>query len=199
MKTPLDFLTPDNSLLLLVDYQPSMIKGVGSGDRIAMRHSALASAKAAKILGIPVILTAINPEMNGEFFKEISELFPGQQVLPRASLSFDIFDEPAVAKAIADTGRTKLVISGLWTSMCFGFSALSALRKGMEVYGIMDAAGDATLEAHMYGVKRMIQAGVVPTAWITLVSEWMHYWKNPKSKELVAEVYSKYDATMGLS
>jgi nicotinamidase-related amidase len=192
------FLSPDNSLLLLVDYQQSMIKGVGSGDRLAMRESAMASAKAAQILNIPVILTTINPKMNGDFFKEISDLFPGKEVIARSVPSFDAFDDPAVSQAITDAGRTKLVISGLWTSMCFAFTALTALGKGMEVYGIMDAAGDATPQAHKYGVERMVQAGVVPTTWITLVSEWMHDWKNPKAGELVTEVYSKYNATIGI-
>ena len=192
------FLTPENSVLLLVDYQQSMIKGVGSGDRVAMRQSAMASAKAAKILNIPVVLTAIDPKMNGEFFKEISDLFPGQEVIARSIPSFDAFDDPAVSKALTDAGRKKLVLSGLWTSMCFAFTALTALDKGMDVYGIIDAAGDATPQAHKYGVERMLQAGVVPTTWITLVSEWMHDWKNPKAGELVTEVYSAYNATIGI-
>jgi|GEM_PF-2615912 len=54
----------------------------------------------------------------------------------------------------------------------------------------MDAAGDSTPDAHKYGIKRMLQAGVVPITLKSLVSEWMHDWNNPKSGELVKEVYS---------
>lgn len=32
----LDFITDKNSLLLLVDFQPNMFRGVGSGDRTAI-------------------------------------------------------------------------------------------------------------------------------------------------------------------
>ena len=55
-----------------------------------------------------------------------------------------------------------IVISGLWTSMCFAYTALHALKEGCQVYGLMDAAGDSTHDAHMYGIKRMLQAGVIP-------------------------------------
>lgn len=40
----------------------------------------------------------------------------------------------------------------------------------------MDAAGDSIPDAHKYGIKRMIQAGVIPTIVESLVSEWMHDW-----------------------
>jgi hypothetical protein len=60
------------------------------------------------------------------------------------------------------TGRKKLVVSGLWTSMCFAYTALRALKEGYEVYGLINAAGDSTPEAHKYGIKRMLQVGVIP-------------------------------------
>lgn len=81
--------------------------------------------------------------------------------------------------------------------MCFAYTSLHGLRKGIEVYGLIDAAGDSTLEAHRYGVERMVQAGVVPITVETLVSEWIHDWNNPKAGELVKEVYSKYGAMTG--
>ena len=43
----------------------------------------------------------------------------------------------------------------------------------------------------------MLQAGVIPMTTESLVPEWMHDWGNPKSMELVQEVYSKYGAMIG--
>lgn len=194
----LDLLTPDNSVLLLVDYQPAMFKGVGSGDRTIIKNSAIAAAKAASILGVPTVLTSIHPEGNGEFIKEITDLFPKVKVLARKMPSFDALEEEAVMAAVKATGRQKLVVSGLWTSMCFSFTTLHGLRAGMDVYGLMDAGGDATMDAHKYGIKRMLQAGVIPITWETITSEWMHDWGNPKVPELMKEIYGKYDAMLGM-
>lgn len=194
----LELLTTENSVLALVDYQPSMFKGVASGDKTIIKNAAVGAAKAASILNVPIVLSSINPKGNGEFIPEITGLFPGQEVFSRKILSFDAFEDERNWNAVKNTRRKKLVISGLWTSMCFTYSALHALKEGLVVYGLIDAAGDSTPDAHKYGVERMLQAGVIPTTLECLVSEWMHDWGNPKAGELIKEVYSKYGAMIGL-
>ncbi|RPJ75312.1 MAG: isochorismatase family protein [Alphaproteobacteria bacterium] len=193
----LELLTDKNSFLLLVDYQPSMFKSIGSGDKTIIMSAVIGAAKAANILDVPVILSSINPKAMGEFIPEISGLFPNQEVFAREIPSFDAFEDGKTLNAVKNLGRKKMVISGLWTSMCFAYTALHALKDGYEVYGLIDAAGDSTPDAHKYGVKRMLQAGVIPITTESLVSEWMHDWNNPKAGELVKEVYSKYGAMIG--
>ncbi len=194
----LEFLTDKNSALVLVDYQPSMFRSISSGDKTIIKSAAVCAAKAAKILGVPVVLSSINPKLNGEFIPEITQIFPNQEVYARKVPSFDAFEDEKTWEAFKRTGKNKMVISGLWTSMCFAYSAIHAIREEYEVYGLIDAAGDSTIDAHKYGVKRMLQVGVVPLTLEALVSEWMHDWNNPKAGELVAEVYSKYGAMIGL-
>ncbi len=193
-----DLLSDKNSVLVLVDYQPSMFKSVSSGDKTIIKNAAICAAKAASILEVPVVLSSINPKSLGEFIPEITKLFPKQEVFIRKIPSFDAFEDERTWSAVKKTGRKKLVISGLWTSMCFAYTALHALKEGYEVYGLMDAAGDSTSDAHKYGIKRMLQAEVIPITVESLVSEWMHDWENPKAGELVKEVYSKYGAMIGM-
>jgi len=194
----LEFLTDKNSALVLVDYQPSMFRSISSGDKTIIKSAAVCAAKAAKILGVPVVLSSINPKLNGEFIPEITQIFPNQEVYARKVPSFDAFEDEKTWDAFKRTGKNKMVISGLWTSMCFAYTAIHAIKEEYEVYGLIDAAGDSTIDAHRYGVERMLQVGVVPLTLEALVSEWMHDWNNPKAGELVAEVYSKYGAMIGL-
>jgi nicotinamidase-related amidase len=193
----LELLADKNSFLILVDYQPAMFKGVGSGDKTVIKTAAICAAKAARILNVPVVLSSISPKSMGEFIPEIASLFPGQTVFARKVPSFDALEDEGTMDAVKKIGRKKLVVSGLWTSMCFTYTALHAIRDEYEVYGLVDAAGDSTLDAHKYGIKRMLQAGVIPITLESLVSEWMHDWNNPKAGELVKEVYSKYGAMIG--
>ncbi len=194
----LDLITDKNSVLVLVDYQAAMFRGVGSGDRTVIKNCVVAAAKAASILNVPVVLSTINPSMNGEVISEIKSIFPNQEVFARKIPSFDAFEDKATFDAVKKTGKKKVIVSGLWTSMCFAYTALHALKEGYEVYGLMDSAGDSTPDAHYYGVQRMFQAGVVPITLVQLTSEWMHAWSNPKAGELIKEVYSKYDAMLGM-
>jgi hypothetical protein len=71
--------------------------------------------------------------------------------------------------------------------MCFPIQPFIG-EGGFEVYRLMDAEGDSTHDAHIYGVKRMSEAGVIPITLESLVSEWIHDWGNPKTAELVKEV-----------
>jgi nicotinamidase-related amidase len=194
----LELLSDKNSALVLVDYQPTMFAGVASGDKTIIRNAAYCAAKAAAILGVPVVLSAINPPNNGNFLAEIATLFPGQKVYARSVPSFDAFEDKDTWNAFKKTGRKKVVISGLWTSMCFAYTAIHALKEGFEVYGLIDAGGDSTPDAHKYGVERMLQAGVIPITVESLVSEWMHDWANPKAGELVKDVYSRYGYMIGI-
>jgi nicotinamidase-related amidase len=193
----LELLTDKNSALVLIDYQRGMFAGVASSDKTIIRNAAYCAAKAASILNVPVVLSAIGPQNNGEFITEITKLFPGQEVFARVVPSFDAFEDEKTWNAFRKTGRRKVVVSGLWTSMCFAYTALHGLREGYEVYGLMDAGGDSTPDAHKYGIKRMLDAGVIPITLESLVSEWMHDWSNPKAMELVKEVYSRYGAMIG--
>ena len=194
----LELLTDKNSILVLVDYQPTMFRSIASGDKVRIKAAAICAAKAASILEIPTLLTTINPKFNGEFIPEITGLFPGQEVFARKIPSFDAFEDERNLNAVKKSKRKKMIISGLWTCMCFAYTALHGLKEGLEVYGLMDAAGDSTPDAHKYGIKRMLQAGVIPITLEALVSEWMHDWNNPKSGELIKEVYSQYGAMIGL-
>lgn len=194
----LELLSATNSVLVLVDYQPTMIRSIASGDKTIIRQAAYSAAKAASILGVPVVLSTINPQSNGDFFPEITRLFPNQEVHARKVPSFDALEDEPTRNEVKRAARKKVIISGLWTSMCFAYTAIHALKEGYEVYGLMDAAGDSTPDAHKYGIKRMLQVGVVPITVEALVSEWMHDWGNPKAGELVSEVYSHYGAMIGL-
>lgn len=65
-------------------------------------------------------------------------------------------------------------LSDYGRALCFCYTALHTFGDGCEVYGLMDAAGDSTPDAHKYGIQRMLQAGVLTITVGSLVSEWMH-------------------------
>jgi nicotinamidase-related amidase len=168
------FLQPldaNNSVLLLIDYQPKMLYGVESGDRTLIQNNVLALAKGAQILNIPTVLTSIGEKINGQFTPEIVKMFPNTHVIARKIPGFDAFDDPEVLSAVKQTGKKQLVLSGLWTSMCFAFTAIRGLREGFDVFGVMDIAGSESIDAHNTAIQRMIQAGVVPCTWMQTVSE----------------------------
>ena len=114
-----------------------MFKGVASGDKTIIRNAAYCAAKAANILKIPVVLSAINPKNNGPFMEEVTNLFPGQEAFARKVPSFDAFEDEQTLNAVKAAGRKKIVISGLWTSMCFALRQSSdhGRVRGVRAHG----------------------------------------------------------------
>jgi nicotinamidase-related amidase len=186
------FLDAATSVLLIVDHQVNLYDGIVSHKPSYVKNNMLALATGASLLDIPVVLTAISPQTNGPTIPEITELFPDLAVINRGFPSFDAFDEQVVLDAVRSSGRTQVVVTGLWTSMCMSFTAQRGLQEGFEVFGVMDTSGSESLDAYDMAVQRMIQAGVVPCTWMQTVSEWMDNWLHPRAGEMYEKVYCAY-------
>src|SRR6516162_3246947 len=106
-------LTSDNAALLLIDHQVGLFTGVRDIPVGELTHNVVALAKAAKVLGVPTIVTATSPDMWGPTIPELAEALPGVQILARTTVN--AFDEPRFAKAVEAVGRKKLIIAGVST------------------------------------------------------------------------------------
>ena len=76
MKTEL--LNPQNSALILIDFQPQMTFGVANIDRQTLFNNVMLLAKAAKIFNVPTILTTVETKsFSGNMWPQLLDIFPG--------------------------------------------------------------------------------------------------------------------------
>src|ERR1700722_3199405 len=85
-------LTTDNAALLLIDHQVGLFTGVRDIPVAELRHNVVALAKAGRVLGVPIIVTATSPEMWGPTIPELIEALPGVSIINRTTVN--AFDEP---------------------------------------------------------------------------------------------------------
>jgi nicotinamidase-related amidase len=193
----LELLTPTNCTLMLIDHQPQMVFGVQSVDRTLMVNNVVGLAKAARIFGVPTILTTITAgEFSGHLLPEIQAVFPGQATIDRTTMN--PWEDPNVVAAVERAGRKKLVMAGLWTEVCLAFPAIEAIRDGYEVYAVLDASGGVTDMAHEAAVQRMIQAGVVPTTWLQFALELQRDWAREATAVAVGDLAIAHGGTYGV-
>ena len=70
-------LTPNESVVALIDYQPQMFHGIGSHARQQVLNNAVSLAKTARLFEVPVILTTVAAKrFNGALLPEIQSIFP---------------------------------------------------------------------------------------------------------------------------
>ena len=187
----LEMLTPENSAIALIDYQPAMYQGVQSHDRLVPFNNIQVLAKAAKLFKIPTVISTIAADsFSGPFMPEVIELFPNHKVIDRTSMNAWL--DPAFRKAAAATGRKKFVIAGLWTEACVMFGTLDMLKEGYEIYISADACGDLSVEAHNRAMDRSVQAGAIPITSFQYVFELQQDWARTETYEGVMNILREH-------
>ncbi len=190
-------LRPEDSVLVLIDHQPYQLANLNSHDPHAVVNSATALAKTAKAYGVPTILTSVIAERGGLIFPHITDVFPDQQVIDRTLIN--TWQDPAVVDAVKATGRTQLIIAGLWTEICVAMPVIQALGEGWDVTVITDACGAVSVEAHQVAIQRMIAAGANVMTWMALAGEWQRDWARLDHVAEVTEVFKQHAAGSGIA
>jgi len=168
-------LDPSNHTLIMIDHQSQMAFATKSIDPVQLRNNAALVAKAARGFQVPTILTTVaEKSFSGPIFDEIQSVFPGQAAIDRTTMN--TWEDPRIAERVNAIGRGKIVLAGLWTSVCIVGPALSALDQGFEVYVITDASGDVSDEAHERAVERMVQLGARPMTSLQYLLELQRDW-----------------------
>ena len=183
----LEMLSPENHAIALVDYQPAMYQGVQSHDRLVTFNNVQVLAKAAKLFGVPTIVTAVAQDtFSGPFMPEVSSLLPGHTVIDRTSMNAWL--DAKFREAVYSTGRKKIAVAGLWTEACVMFAGLELLKEGFEVYVPADACADVSPEAHQRAMDRLVQAGAVPITSLQYVFELQQDWARSETYEGVMDI-----------
>jgi len=168
-------LTPQNSALVVIDYQPNQLKAVTSMDRNLLVQNIISVARIARTFGLPIVVSTVNVANGAEpTIPELKEVLADSSEIDRTSIN--AWEDVEFRQAVEATGRKKLIVTALWTEMCLAFPSLDALRAGYGVYPVVDALGGTSPEAHRAGLERIVQAGAQPIGWVGLAGELQRDW-----------------------
>ncbi|HEY2753658.1 hydrolase [Phenylobacterium sp.] len=181
-------LTPENSALIIIDYQPVQVTSVASMDRRAMVANISAVAKLARLFKLPVVLSTVNVKTgkNAPTIHQLQDILGGVEALDRTTIN--AWEDQEFVAAVKATGRKKLIMTALWTEACLAFPTLDALRDGYDVYPVVDAVGGTSLEAHRAALERVAQAGAKLTSWVQMACELQRDWVRADTSATFAEI-----------
>src|SRR4030088_2413892 len=190
-------LTPNDSVLILIDHQPFQFANLHSHEPMMIVNNVVGLAKAAKIFDVPTILTTVVEDRGGKLIKGLQELFPNQKPIDRTWIN--TWEDVRVVEAVKKTGRKKLVMAALWTEICLAMPAIQAAGEGYEVYAVTDASGGVSAEAHEMAVRRMVMAGVVPMTWMAVAGELQRDWAREEQAAALAGVFLEHGGGTGIA
>jgi nicotinamidase-related amidase len=190
-------LTPQNSMLLLIDHQPQMAFASHSIDLQLLINNVTGLAKSSKTFHVPTVLTTVAAKsFSGPLFATVQEVYPEYDPIDRTTMN--AWEDPKLVQAVKNTDRKKLIMAALWTEVCLATAAISALDDGYEVYIVTDASAGVTPEAHEMAIKRMIQAGAVPVTWLQVLLEWQRDWSRQETYDAVMNIAKEHAGGYGL-
>src|SRR4051794_28314598 len=169
-------LTPQNSALIIIDYQPTQVNSIKSMDHQILVDQIVTVAKAGIAYGLPIILSTVNVHtgVNKPTVQPLVDALGSVKSYDRTTIN--AWEDVEFRKAVEATGRKKLIMTALWTEACLTFPTLDALRAGYDVYPVVDAVGGTSVEAHMTGLRRVEQAGAQLTSIPQLLCELQRDW-----------------------
>jgi nicotinamidase-related amidase len=181
-------ITPQNSAMVLIDYQPSQIAAVRSMDQDLLLKNAVSTTKLARLFDIPIVHSTVNVATGRgkPTLPPLAELLKDYPPIDRTTLN--AWEDDGFLNAVRATGRRKLIFCALWTEICLAFPALDALREGYQVYPVVDAIGGTSVEAHRAGLERVAQAGGQPISWVSLACELQRDWAREQTVAGVIEI-----------
>ena len=181
-------LTPMNSALIMIDYQPTQVDSIRSMDQQQLVQNSVRVARIATTYGLPIVLSTVNVKtgINQPTIQPLLEVLPGIPEIDRTTINS--WEDVEFKKAVRAMGRRKLIMAALWTEACLTFPALDALREGYEVYPVVDAVGGTSLDAHNRALERMVQAGAKLTSWVQLACELQRDWARKETAAALVDI-----------
>ena len=180
----------ENVAVCLIDHQVGLLSGVRDITVNELKHNVVGLAKAAQVLGIPVIVaTTAKDVLWGPTIPELLQVLDVRKYPIIDRMTVNAWDDPVFVKAVEATGRRHLIFAGVALQVCAALPALSALEAGYKTYVAVDASGAFTATQREVGIARLAQAGVVPVDYASIMAEIMRTNADP----LAAQVYAATD------
>jgi nicotinamidase-related amidase len=179
-------LTPKNSALIIIDYQPIQVSSVASMDRRTLVQNIVTVVRLAKLFQLPIVLSTVNAKTGAPTIHQLQDVLGEIEVFDRTTIN--AWEDVEFVKAVKATGRKKLIMTALWTEACLSFPSLDALREGYEVYPVVDAVGGTSLEAHQTALERIAQAGGKLVSWVQLACELQRDWARKDTAKAFAQI-----------
>jgi nicotinamidase-related amidase len=189
-------MTRDNTAVLLIDHQVGLFTGVRDIDVAELKHNVVGLAKAAQVLGLPIVaVTTARESMWGPTIPELRAVLGDLDIHDRSTVNaWD--DETFVAK-VRQTGRDHLILAGLSFEVCASLPAIAAQAEGYQPVVALDACGTFSHHKRQAGLVRLAVLGIEVSDYATVMVEIMADNADPKANDVYAALDMPFATLMG--
>ena len=174
-------LDRNESVLVVVDVQERYVPHLYEGARVVEATRRL--IEAAKLVGVPVLVTEQYPEGLGPTTEALRKILPADTT-PIAKRTMSCVGEPAFVAALRDTERMQIVIAGIEAQACVNQTVHDLLAADYETHIVVDALSSRFRRDYDVAVERQIRAGAIPTTVEAVLLEWVRTADAPEFQKI---------------
>lgn len=176
-------LNLEDSLVLIIDVQEKLLNAVFNKEQVEKKSAIV--AEAAKILGIPVVVTEQYPKGLGNTIPAVKDaLAEDTEVFEKTA--FSALNNEEILEAIKKHNKKQILIFGIETHICVSQTTAALRELGYEVSVIKDACGSRAEEEYLAGLERMKDNGAYIITTEIALFEWLKGAKHPNFKAVQA-------------
>ena len=176
-------LNLEDSLVLIIDVQEKLLNAVFNKEQVEKKSAIV--AEAAKILGIPVVVTEQYPKGLGNTIPAVKDaLAEDTEIFEKTA--FSALNNEEILEAIKKHNKKQILIFGIETHICVSQTTAAFRELGYEVSVIKDACGSRAEEEYLAGLERMKDNGAYIITTEIALFEWLKGAKHPNFKAVQA-------------
>ena len=174
----------EDALFCLVDVQEKLFPYMVNKDVI--EQNLITLIKGLKIHGLPFIINEQYKKGIGETIPSLRELVENDSHFEKTTFSC-CANEPTM-EAIKSSGKKVVIVAGIETHVCVLQTCLDLLDAGFQPVLVTDCVSSREQYNTIMAIERLVQAGVIPTTYESLLFELTVNAKNPNFKAISALV-----------
>ena len=167
---PIPRLTQPGVAVLVVDMQAKLLPKMKQSERIAARTGILLDG--CRALGVPILATEQYKKGLGDTVPGIAERLT-DALCVEEKLKFSACIEP-VRQALTEAQARSVLVCGIETHVCVLQTCLDLAEAGYVTFIAADACSSRAKVDHEWALRRLIQAGIVPTTVESALLELVH-------------------------
>ncbi len=174
-------LTPENSVLLVVDYQQRIMPAIRNHQEVLDKAAAL--IEGARQLSVPIVVTEQYPKGLGHTVDSIKAV-AGDNATTFEKTAFGALNDRDTANHLRFLNKPHVVVCGVETHVCVSQTVLKALEDDYTVHLVVDATSSRHKIDHKTALTRLSQAGVILHTVESLLFTWLNDSAHPQFKTL---------------
>ena len=184
----------EDAVLVAIDFQVKLMANMHGKEKV--EDTICRFVRGLRLFEIPILVTQqytkgigpTTPDVTDALTEKLSDTVLKTNLMPIEKTTFSAMREPAFVKALAETGKKTIILTGMESHICVLQTAMELIETGFTVFGVVDCMASRTQENKDLAQIRMTQAGVTITSYEAVLFELAGDAVHPNFKQIAAIV-----------